>query len=222
MNLYFDCEFTGLHKNTTLISLGIVAENDKKFYAEFSDYERKQVDSWIAENVLNHLYLSGIPWHTAADDRISKLKSDGYEISKQPYIATSNSVLEYYTKHETDDGITEVYGDCAWVSVCLEEWLSNFDKIQFISDVCHYDFVLLIDLFGAAFNLPEYISPYCHDINQDIASHYHISDAEAFDKSREHIVSEVSGELPKGNKHNALYDAEVIKTIYEGISDLRS
>ena len=37
MKIFFDTEFTGLHKNTTLISIGLVAENGKKFYAEFND-----------------------------------------------------------------------------------------------------------------------------------------------------------------------------------------
>ena len=31
MRLFFDTEFTGLHKNTTLISIGIIAENGKSF-----------------------------------------------------------------------------------------------------------------------------------------------------------------------------------------------
>ena len=42
MNLFFDTEFTGLHAGTTLVSIGIVAENGKKFYAEFSDYDESQ------------------------------------------------------------------------------------------------------------------------------------------------------------------------------------
>ena len=42
MKLFLDCEFTGLHKSTTLISLGVVAENGKRFYAEFCDYDREQ------------------------------------------------------------------------------------------------------------------------------------------------------------------------------------
>ena len=47
MNLYFDTEFTGLHKDTTLISLGIISEDNRTFYAEFSDYNKSQVDNWI-------------------------------------------------------------------------------------------------------------------------------------------------------------------------------
>ena len=83
--------------------------------------------------------------------------------------------------------------------------------------MCHYDFVLLIDLFGTAFDLPENVSASCHDINQDIAKNYGISEREAFDKSREEIVAELCEEPISGIKHNSLYDAEVIKAIYEEV-----
>lgn len=88
-----------------------------------------------------------------------------------------------------------------------------------VSDVCHYDMVLLIDLFGSAFDVPSYISPCCHDINQDIAHYYGISEKEAFDKSREEMIKELYGEtyVVPGTKHNALYDARVIQHIYNAI-----
>ena len=47
--LFFDTEFTGLHKNTTLISIGIISEDGKTFYAELNDYDINQIsdDNWI-------------------------------------------------------------------------------------------------------------------------------------------------------------------------------
>ena len=58
MNLYFDTEFTGLHKDTTLISIGIISDDGKTFYAELTDYDESQVDEWIKDNVINNLQLS--------------------------------------------------------------------------------------------------------------------------------------------------------------------
>ena len=55
--LFFDTEFTGLHQKTTLISLGIVSDDDRIFYAEFNDYDRTQVDNWLQKNVINNLTL---------------------------------------------------------------------------------------------------------------------------------------------------------------------
>lgn len=57
MKIFFDFEFTGLHQNTTPISFGCVAENGEQFYAEFKDYDRSQIDDWVQENVINHLFL---------------------------------------------------------------------------------------------------------------------------------------------------------------------
>lgn len=57
MKLFFDLEFTGLNQNTTPISLGIISENNIKFYAEFNDYDKEQCDEWIYHNVIGNLRL---------------------------------------------------------------------------------------------------------------------------------------------------------------------
>jgi len=56
MKLFFDTEFTGLHQNTTLISIGIVAEDGREFYAELTDYDKSQIDDWIERNVISNLF----------------------------------------------------------------------------------------------------------------------------------------------------------------------
>ena len=65
MKVFFDTEFTGLHQNTTLISIGLVAENGEKFYAEFNDFDKEQVDDWLQKNVIDNLLYEGQPdWLT--------------------------------------------------------------------------------------------------------------------------------------------------------------
>lgn len=54
MKVFFDTEFTGLHQNTTLISIGLVAEDGDWFYAELNDYDQSQVSDWVQQNVLNN------------------------------------------------------------------------------------------------------------------------------------------------------------------------
>jgi hypothetical protein len=58
MNIYWDSEFTGLHRDTTLISLGMVADNGREFYAEFTDYDPWQVDDWVQEHVIDNLLFN--------------------------------------------------------------------------------------------------------------------------------------------------------------------
>ena len=184
MKIFFDTEFTGLHKNTTLISIGLVTENGKTFYAEFTDYDESQCDDWIKENVISHLSNKGA----------------------RGFVATS-----------CIDGInTRVIGNKSYVQDQLKVWFSRFnnEKIELVSDVCHYDMVLFIDIFGSAWDIPNNINPACHDINQDIARYYEIDEVEAFDYSREQILENCDYHI-EGDKHNALYDAKVIKFIYE-------
>ena len=54
MRCFMDTEFTGLHQKTTLISLGIVSEDGRTFYAEFNDYAQDQVDEWLKDNVIKN------------------------------------------------------------------------------------------------------------------------------------------------------------------------
>lgn len=178
MNIFFDTEFTGLHKDTTLISIGLVDENGNTFYAELSDYDRNQVNDWIQDNVLAYMKFPDDP-------------------SRGIYGSKNNDNIE-------------MYGTRDEVAKTLRGWLDRYDEVQLVSDVCHYDMVLFIDLFGSAFDLPKCVNASCHDINQDIAVHYNVTEAEAFDMSREGMLQM----LPEGDKHNALYDAKVIREIY--------
>lgn len=195
MQLFFDTEFTGLHKDTTLISLGIISEDNKCFYATLTDYDTTQVDDWISENVINKLELS---------DEIRSLY-DVYEIEG--------------TKEEVKEG--------------LLDWLGTLDDTHFelVSDVCHYDMVLFIDLFGTAFDLPEFIAPCCYDINQDIY-YTSFSMGEAFDINREKLLKALTKDseddlyyyaesildMGDNSKHNSLYDAVVIKALYTALT----
>lgn len=237
MKLFFDMEFTGLRQNTTPISLGIVSEDGKKFYAEFCDYDRKQCDDWILENVIKNMKFQEPMFEAEAQEFMREGYLCGgkawipYKRPDAHYIITSdrNFINEkiysvFHTKLKPD-GNMECFGDKRWNIHALNDWLSKFDTIQFVSDVCHYDFVLLIDLLtngGTALDLPENISAVCHDLNMDIARHFHVSDREAFDMSREQLMNDLCGtdDIVTGEKHNSLYDAEIIRAIRKGIGNV--
>lgn len=200
MKLFFDTEFTGLHKNTTLISVGIAAEDGRRFYGVLNDFDRTQCTKWINENVLKG--------------------------SVEDLLCIPVSIIEDIGEDGKYRDFWIVSGNKRLVSIHLNRWLNwigGYDSIQFVSDVCHYDFVLLIDLItngGTAFDLPGNISPVCHDMNQDIARFYKVTDAEAFDMDREQIMNDLCGQdyIVKGNKHDAMYDAEVMRAIWREVS----
>jgi hypothetical protein len=57
--IFFDTEFTGLIQDTSIISIGLISECGKTFYAEFVDYDKSLVNDWIKENVISNLILTG-------------------------------------------------------------------------------------------------------------------------------------------------------------------
>ncbi len=61
MYLFYDAEFTSLEQDADLISIGIIAANGNKFYAEFTDYSKakaKKNEAFLNESVFPNLYLT--------------------------------------------------------------------------------------------------------------------------------------------------------------------
>lgn len=114
MKLFFDCEFTGLHQHTSLISLGIVAENGHHFYAEHFGFDRSQVDEWIEKNVISNLdYNDGRPGPILIGSNVDMCADLG----------RIRQCLELWLKHLElpSDEMFEIWGDCLaydWVLFC--------------------------------------------------------------------------------------------------------
>ncbi len=180
MKIFFDTEFTGLHQNTTLISIGCITETGQTFYAEFGDFDDSQVDSWVRDNVIKHLKFHG----------------------KEKKEWCNNETLEA----GTDNAKTECYGNKKFVTDCLKEWFKQFDKVEMWSDCLAYDWVLFNELFGHAFNIPKNV----YYIPFDICTLFKVSGVDP-DVNREEFTGCVVG----AKKHNALWDALIIKNCYD-------
>lgn len=105
--IFWDMEFTGLHQNTTLISLALVCEDGAEFYAEFTDYDRSQVDDWLQENVINNLYLEVQYQNVTADKIYVKDHTKG--------------VMYWLNVWLSERGEVEMWGDCLaydWMLFC--------------------------------------------------------------------------------------------------------
>ena len=192
LRIYFDTEFTGLRKDTDLISIGLITEDGNTFYAEFTDYDRTKLNSWIIKNVVKNL--------------------------EHPYF---NPDYENY----------RIEAKRKLIQFHLMRWLEGVREgreVQFVSDCASYDTVLLFDLLtggGTALDLPEWISPVVFDIlypisgelayGYDMLTNIH----KAFDFSRELIIDDWGFHFD-GMKHNALYDAKIIKAICENFIEM--
>jgi len=98
--------------------------------------------------------------------------------------------------------------DTAMLKVYLTEWLKQFKAVEMWSDCLSYDWVLFNQIWGHAFNIPENV----YYIPFDICTVFEMIGINP-DVSREKFgCGEVYAEMPK---HNALWDARVIKMCYE-------
>lgn len=126
--IFFDTEFTGLHQKTTLISLGMVSDCGKTFYAELTDYDQKQIDSWLQKNVIDNLFLPPLP-----DAAICKIDYSEFK----------------------DKGNLTYKGGMQNLADAIMDWLGQFGKVEIWSDCLAYDWVLFCSVFGHAFDIPD-------------------------------------------------------------------
>lgn len=222
MNVYFDTEFTGLVKNTQLISLGCIADNGNAFYAEFTDFDQSNINEWLKLEVIPNLLFKKVgEYHEIVKSSDSKKKKEilphGYEDIKDIHLVKGDSdtikrdLISYFNTLISNDD----------------------EKILLVSDVAHYDMTLFCNLFGGALNLPKYIIPSCYDISVDIGTY--VTEGEnftmaditlaGFNYSREKLYAELynidmnTKKTIESFKHNALFDAYIIKKIFNGIYD---
>ncbi|WP_206099172.1 3'-5' exoribonuclease domain-containing protein [Paenibacillus xylanexedens] len=104
IKIFFDTEFTGLHKGTTLISIGMVSEDGQQFYAELTDYDSSQIDSWLQENVLDNLLMNDK--HSAAE--VHNGNSFWYKGNTE-YVRIK---LEKWLSHISGGEKIEIWSDC--------------------------------------------------------------------------------------------------------------
>lgn len=189
VKVFFDTEFTGLHQNTTLISIGLAADTGHVFYAELPDYDKSQVNDWIQENVIDNLVTVSGDYSSIYGQAI-------------PDLETSKTIcLLSVERAEVADRLRQ------WFVDVLES--SKADKIEMWGDCLAYDWVLFCELFGGALNIPFYIyyTPF------DLAVVFRLEWTDP-DVNREEFAQMRYG----GRKHNALWDARIIKACYRNLA----
>lgn len=125
MRLFLDTEFTGLTQAGQLISLALVSEDDRWFYAEFTDYDAARLSDWHRTHVVAHLNLTGS--NIGRPDRLRQWEAKGNTAS------ITADLREWLSQFGGTAGEpVEIWGDCL-----------------------AYDWVLFCQLFGGALHLPK-------------------------------------------------------------------
>lgn len=200
--IYYDAEFTGLHKNTTFISIGLVTEKGSYFYAEFNDYDESQVDDWIQKHVINNLQFN------LFHDIYKK-----YEIGNNSYIVNMKGCSKDIKKELL-----------LWIENEVDQ--SGEKQAHIFTDCYAYDWVLFNDLIcenGEALKIPNYINYipidlstvlYLNNIDPDINREKFVGNTSELEiaEINDKYITKV---LSKYNKHNSLWDAYIVYRCFD-------
>jgi hypothetical protein len=183
MKIFFDTEFTGLHQNTTLISIGMVAEDGQYLYCELTDYDKSQIDDWLKEHVISGLF-----------------SSDDHGIIYQGKKVAAKQVDSKQCAEE------------------IRQFLSRYESVEMWSDRLAYDWVLFCQLFGHAFNIPKNVYYIPFDICTLFKARGIDPDINREEFSGMAFANVHVGETTPVGKHNALWDAFVIKECHRALT----
>ena len=78
--MFLDCEFTGLTRDASLISLALYVDEATFFYAEFNDYDRSKINDWVEENVMRKLEFNHTNTFIQKNDKVTRIKENSGSI----------------------------------------------------------------------------------------------------------------------------------------------
>lgn len=140
MKYFYDTEFIEDGKTIDLISIGIVAEDGREYYAISKEFDETKASKWVKENVLTHL-----PSKDLLIPKASKFV-DVHHVHQVNY-----ALAHYRTREDIKRGLFNFIGD---------------DKPEFWAYYADYDHVALCQLFGTMMDLPKGWPMYTRDIKQ--------------------------------------------------------
>lgn len=179
------------------ISIGIVAEDGRKFYRVSSDFSINPACSnkWLMANVIQPLCLEIDP---------------ETEWDSGPYMNT-NIVYDVITQNRTkSDLVKSKYR----IKQDILEFIGSDQNPEFYAYYADYDWVVFCWLFGRMIDLPKSFPMYCRDLKQMLDE---LSENDAYPledlKARPDYPSQE-------NEHNALADAKWNFALYNFLRNL--
>jgi DNA polymerase III epsilon subunit-like protein len=194
MKIFFDTEFTGLYKNNSLISIGLVAENGEKFYAEFNDYNTLLCSPWVRDNIIDKLTT------TSLDNGEEPKFIQDYHIGDRYSIG--NALIVWLSQFD----YVELVSDCC-----------HYDMVLFC-DLFGGGMTIPKNVAPVCYDINQDIAKYFNISQQEAfeMSREDILKQLRFKvtRTKPYSLSVDWGSGSEDNKHNSLYDACVTKDIY--------
>lgn len=210
-----------------LISIGIVAEDGREYYAVSNEFNPKDADEWVKENVLLPLEIEfyknegsyAKTYHHESLVLKNFLKWKG---------KSNKRIAEEITQFIFNDVYKNFIGNEQEFHARTKEYGWNTDtQIEFFGYYADYDWVLFCSLFGRMIDLPKGYPMYCQDLKQmfeesiesvigDWRQHAFLSQP-TYEQAKVYLKSI---EPKQKNEHNALSDAKWNYELYKFINKL--
>lgn len=230
MKYFFDTEFSEFTKkpffgkqrhHLQFVSIGIVAEDGREYYAVSKEFDLKQAweNVWLRENVLLKIYEDFLSKERYAREYHCKLVKPFSLKTLQTLIRWNGKTK----KQIAQDIITFVNeGQNLWTSLNSSQIAP--DNTEFYAYYADYDWVMFCSLFGTMMDLPKGFPMYCRDLKQTLdeklAAKYmtylppcpnqpEIKSNDNIPLENKLVWAKSFGNYPAQiNEHHALYDAK--------------
>lgn len=247
MKYFLDQEFIeGFHKPwfgkrrhfIDLISIGIVAEDGREYYAINSEYDYFKADDWVIQNVIRPIYAQEV-----TDAVRSKYEFCTFEQTEFLHVSNFHRYVGKPVKQIAKE-IIEFMNPCIGVYM-TQEGMAEYRKVHNVKDFTDpaidfplvrdewaqpelygyfsdYDWVLFCSLFGRMIELPKGFPMYCRDLKQTLDERAE-RNAKLFGGTVNDALAEIKRHVayPKGqNEHNALADARFNRDLYNFLQKL--
>lgn len=137
MRVFLDTEFVEDGKTIYLISVGLVREDGRTYYAQAIDWHPAKASAWVVENVFPHLQMCGAGTIEAA---LAAHRNRG----------SCSSFCPWRSAGEMQRQIVQFCGE----------------RPEFWADHAAYDWVALCQIFGRMADLPKGFPMFCLDVQQ--------------------------------------------------------
>jgi 3'-5' exoribonuclease Rv2179c-like domain len=98
---FYDCEFIEDGHTVDLVSIGVVDENGREFYAVSTEFDSARAGTWVRRNVLDKLPSPGDPaWRSR-----ERIRDDLYEFLLAPIRAVPGEELELWAWYAAYDHV---------------------------------------------------------------------------------------------------------------------
>jgi len=139
MRYFYDTEFIEDGKTIDLISIGVISEDDRSYYAISTEFNPRKADQWVKDNVLVHLPERRVNLSDLSVSPRLKGKSLLWK-SRKRIAADLIAFFKNGANTQEDFELWAYYGD--------------------------YDHVALCQLFGRMIDLPEGFPKLTYDLRQ--------------------------------------------------------